>query len=128
MDANACAQFGRRTGEGGLDDLGLADQDEFEAAIGVERAQGTGYAFRRTAITTHHIDGDGRHALVLADLRSPRRELFFALDFGRLFDDALAAIKAVRGNAMAQVGLTGLRIDGQRRFAQGIVRTMHTAL
>ena len=59
---SARAHAGRRARERGLDDLGFADEDELEGGIGGERAQGAGNAFRRTAVTTHHIDGDGRHA------------------------------------------------------------------
>lgn len=39
------------------------------------------------------------------------RRLFFGLDFGRLLDDALAAIEAIRGDAVTQVRLTRLRVD-----------------
>ena len=45
----------------------------------------------------------------------PAPQLFFGLDFGRFFDDALAAIKTVGSDAMTQVGFTRLRIDGQAR-------------
>src|SRR4030095_7716310 len=109
------------------DDFGFADEDEFEGGVGDQCAQRTGYAFRRTAVTTHYVDGDGRHG---KDRRGsgPRPELFFGLDFGRLLDDALAAIETVRGDAMTQVSLTRLRIHRQRGLAQAIVRTMHAAL
>src|SRR4051812_23396640 len=57
-----------------------------------------------------------------------RAELFFGLDVGRLLDDSLAAIEAVRGNAVPQVCLPRLRVHRQRRLRQGVVRTMHAAL
>src|SRR3954465_4043279 len=54
--------------------------------------------------------------------RTPRaRELLFGLDFGRLFDDALAPIEAVRGDARTQMRLARLRIDRQRRLRQRVV-------
>src|SRR5689334_14770019 len=56
------------------------------------------------------------------------RKLFFGLDFGRLLDDALAAIEAIRRDAMTQVGLTRLRIDRQRGLRQRVVGAMHAAL
>ena len=45
-------------GERGFDDLGLPDEDELEGGIGGERAQCARNALRRTAVATHHIDGD----------------------------------------------------------------------
>ena len=48
-------------GELRLYDFGFADEDELEGGIGDESAQRAGYAFRRTAVTTHYVDGDGRH-------------------------------------------------------------------
>jgi hypothetical protein len=65
----ARAHGSRRCRERGFDDLGFSDEDELERRVGFEGAQGTGYAFGRTAVTTHHIDGDGRHA----SGRGPRR-------------------------------------------------------
>src|SRR5688572_14414589 len=55
-------------------------------------------------------------------------KLLFGLDFGRLLDDALAAIEAIGSDAVTQVSLTRLRIHRQRGLGQAIVRTMHTAL
>ena len=55
-------------------------------------------------------------ACVTSGRRAPAQQLFFGLDFGRFFDDALAAIKTVRSDAVTQVGFTRLRIDGQAGF------------
>src|SRR6186713_92788 len=60
--------------------------------------------------------------------QAPAQQLFFGFDFGRFFNDALAAIKTVRSDAVTQVGFTGLRIDRQSGLRQSIVRTMHAAL
>src|SRR5688572_1206021 len=43
-------------------------------------------------------------------------------------DDLLAAIEAVRRDAVARVRLARSRVDGQRRAAEAVVRTMHAAL
>src|SRR5215510_14980664 len=51
----------------------------------------------------------------------------FGLLVARL-DHLLAAIVAIGGDAMTEVRLTRLRIDGQRRLAQRIVRAVHAAL
>jgi hypothetical protein len=58
MDAGAHTHAVIGARERRFDDFGIADEDQFEFAVGFEGAQRTGYAFRRTAVTTHHIDGD----------------------------------------------------------------------
>jgi len=50
------------------------------------------------------------------------------VDLDGLGDHPTTAVEAVRGDAVAQVGFTRLRIDRQGRGTQGIVRTMHAAL
>jgi hypothetical protein len=52
------AHLGGGARELGFNDRGVANQDQLERRIGDESTQRTGYAFRRTAVTTHHIDGD----------------------------------------------------------------------
>src|SRR5271156_1469098 len=52
----------------------------------------------------------------------------FLLGLGRLFDHAAAAVKAIRRNAMAQMGFAAARIDRQRGACQLVMRTMHAAL
>ena len=61
MDGQARPRLGARMGERRLNDFGFADEDELERGIGGEGTQRAGYAFRRTAVTTHYVDGDGRH-------------------------------------------------------------------
>ena len=56
------------------------------------------------------------------------RALFLAVRLGLLLDDALAAIEAIRRDAMTQVLLARLWIDRQRRCRQSIMRTVHAAL
>src|ERR1700722_2556400 len=58
---------------------------------------------------------------------SNRDRLFGVFDFGRLLDHALAAIEAIRSDPVAQVGLTRLRVDGERGLLEAVVRTVHTA-
>ena len=63
--------LGARMGQRRLDDFGFADEDELESGIGDEGAQRAGYAFRRTAVTTHYVDGDGRHVEERAGFDDP---------------------------------------------------------
>lgn len=54
-------------------------------------------------------------------------ELFLLFDFFGLLNHALAAVKAIGGDAMTQVGFTRLRIGRERRLRESVVRTMHAA-
>jgi hypothetical protein len=63
MHGHAGTNRGRHGGQRRFDDFGLAHEDQLEGGIGGECAQRAGYALRRTAVATHHIDGDRRHAL-----------------------------------------------------------------
>ena len=108
------------------DDKG--NEDTFSVGDGVQRARDQ---FRCAAVTTHHIDGDGCHGSVAVSGPKARplpEDLLFGLDFGGLLDDSLAAIEAVRRDAVTQVRLTRLRVDGQRGLRECVVRTMHAAL
>jgi hypothetical protein len=58
MYAHTRANVGCRTGKRGFDDVRLADEYQLEGGIDSEGVQRAGYAFRRAAVTTHHIDGD----------------------------------------------------------------------
>jgi hypothetical protein len=73
MHRDARAHVGRRTRDSGFDDGRKTHEDQLEGRIGGERAQRAGNALRRTAVATHHIDGDRRHAPVLFSLRSRLR-------------------------------------------------------
>src|SRR6187402_1954198 len=55
------------------------------------------------------------------------KALFLVGSVGARFDHALAAIETIGRDAMTQVCFTGLRIDGQGRRLESVVRTMHTA-
>ena len=92
---SARAHAGGAPRQRGFDDCGVTHEDQLEGGIGGERAQRAGNALRRTAVATHHIDGD-RRMRYERGAEAPQPELFFGLDFGRFFDDALAAIKTVR--------------------------------
>src|SRR6185437_11414728 len=56
-----------------------------------------------------------------------RGALFLLVRLGGLLDHAAATIEAIRRDAMAQVRLPRLRIGGQRRRREPVVRAMHTA-
>jgi hypothetical protein len=58
MHTHACAYVGRRRGERSFDDLRITHEDQLEGGIGDQGAQRAGNTLRRTAVTTHHIDGD----------------------------------------------------------------------
>ena len=70
MHGHARAHRRRHMGQRGFDDGGVTHEYQLEGGIGGEGAQRSGYALRRTAVATHHIDGDRRHALRAG--RAPR--------------------------------------------------------
>ena len=63
MDGHARTNRRRHESQRGFYDGGVAHEDQLEGGIGDEGVQRSGYALRRTAVATHHIDGDRRHAL-----------------------------------------------------------------
>ena len=69
---DARTHAGRRARERGFDDSGIAHEDQLEGGIVDERAQRAGNALRRTAVATHHIDGDGRHELHARARKGPQ--------------------------------------------------------
>src|SRR6185437_4836942 len=54
-------------------------------------------------------------------------ELFLLFRLGGLLDHAAAAVKAIRGDAVAQVSLPRLRIGGERGRGEPVVGAMHAA-
>src|SRR5580692_5087277 len=70
--------------------------------------------------------GRSRRSLVRQAPANVER-LFGVFDFGRLLDHALAAVEAIRSDPVAQMGLTRLRVDGERGLLESVVRTVHTA-
>src|SRR5690606_22544241 len=63
-----------------------------------------------------------------AGLREAREASVLVGGVGGRFDHALAAIEPIRGDAMAQVRLAGLRINRQRGLGRWRVRAVHSAL
>jgi hypothetical protein len=58
VDRHARTNARRRFRQRGFDDLGFPHEDELEGGVGDERSQSARNALRRTAVATHHIDGD----------------------------------------------------------------------
>src|SRR6188768_1997710 len=75
------------------------------------------------------LNGSARSAARALPGGCPRegRALFLGCVGGR-FDHTPAAVKTIRGDAMAQVRLAGLRVDRQGGLRDTIVRAVHSAL
>ena len=127
VDSRRARVVSREPASSRIDAFGITDEDQLSSGsfTSARNAPGTHSGGPLSPlITSTAIDG----MRCAAERRAGRSALFFGLDFGRLLDDALAAIETIRGDAMTQMRLAGLRIDRQRGLRQRIVRTVHAAL
>ena len=115
--------------------IAQADQHDAQVGLALQSVERRGHGDRGAVIAPHGVDRDGDRpaAAKRCGRRMPHgahgsRRTYSASGLSRRLDDFLAAIEAVRRDAMTRVRLARSRVDRQRRAAQAVVRAVHAAL